>query len=102
MDKAVKISIVAGALIVALSVAFYFTYFLPRKQTRLESGRKECATMAMDKAKERFNETITYTEDGKKFVPIKNVKTGEHYDGYYKADYDKYFGICLQEKGIAN
>lgn len=102
LDKVVKVSIIAGALIMALSVAYYFIYYLPRKQARIESGRKECATTAMDKAKERFNKSITYTADGKKFVPISNARTGEHYDGYYKTDYDKYFGVCLQEKGITN
>ena len=42
MDKAVKISIMAGALIVALSVAYYLVVFLPRKETmRIEQQKKE-------------------------------------------------------------
>lgn len=37
LDKAVKISIIAGALIVALSVAYYLVIFLPQKeQVRIE------------------------------------------------------------------
>lgn len=33
LDKAVKISIIAGALIVALSFAYYLVIFLPKKET---------------------------------------------------------------------
>jgi hypothetical protein len=40
LDKAVKISIIAGALIVALSIAYYLVVFLPKKEvTRVEEKK---------------------------------------------------------------
>ena len=42
MDKAVKISIIAGALIVSLSIAYYLVIFLPQKeQNRIELEKQE-------------------------------------------------------------
>lgn len=41
LDKAVKISIIAGALIVALSFAYYLVIFLPKKEaTRIEEKHR--------------------------------------------------------------
>ncbi|OGI19666.1 MAG: hypothetical protein A3J06_03980 [Candidatus Moranbacteria bacterium RIFCSPLOWO2_02_FULL_48_19] len=42
LDKAVKISIIVGALIVALSVAYYLVIFLPQKEkVRVEQQKQE-------------------------------------------------------------
>lgn len=86
LDKVVKVSIILSALLVALSVAYYFVYFLPKKEAiRLEqeknkeSTRADCASWAMNKASEQAG--------GKK---------------YYIDDYDNYFERCLREKGLAN
>lgn len=58
MDKAVKISIIAGVLIVSLSFAYYLVLFLPQK----EQGRMEVekAEMEMQKAEsERIDRVKT-------------------------------------------
>lgn len=50
MDRAVKISIIVGALIVALSAAYYLVVFLPKKeQARVDIQRQQ---LDMQKAKE--------------------------------------------------
>ncbi len=42
LDKAVKVSIIAGALIVALSIAYYLVAFLPQKEkARVEQQKQE-------------------------------------------------------------
>lgn len=42
LDKAVKISIIAGSLVVALSIAYYLVIFLPQKEkTRIEQQKQE-------------------------------------------------------------
>lgn len=38
LDIAMKVSVIAGVLI----VAFYFLYFLPNKEQKLETARKDC------------------------------------------------------------
>lgn len=57
LDKAAKISIIAGASLVALSIVYYLVIFLPQKETnRLEQEKnkenmqKECAEYARGKA----------------------------------------------------
>ncbi len=42
LDKAMKISIIAGALIVALSLAYYLVIFLPKKEaTRIDQQKQD-------------------------------------------------------------
>ena len=42
IDNIVKLSVIAGALIVSLSIAYYFVIFLPQKeQARIEQHRQE-------------------------------------------------------------
>jgi hypothetical protein len=53
MDKALRNVIIAGILLVGVSVAFYFLYYLPNKERKLETARQECANIAMDEAKEK-------------------------------------------------
>ncbi len=87
LDKLVKISIIAGALITALSITYYLVIFLPQKekvriemqgreQEKLEELRKECAEWALNKATN--NKTTGYQQDA----------------------YDDYFDRCLREKGL--
>ena len=40
-DKAVKISIIAGALLLILLMAFYFIYYLPSRKHKLENTSVE-------------------------------------------------------------
>lgn len=82
LDKAVKISIIVGALVIALSVAYYSVIFLPNKAKQQQKFDKEkqelkqeCAKWALDKS-----------------------KTGE--TKYDQEAYDDYFERCLREKGI--
>lgn len=47
LDKAVKISIIAGALIVALSLAYYLVIFLPKKETTRVGEKNRAETMKL-------------------------------------------------------
>lgn len=45
LDKAVKISIIAGALIITLSIAYYLVVFMPQKEkARVEQQKQEQQT----------------------------------------------------------
>lgn len=57
LDKAVKISIIAGALIIALSIAYYLVIFMPQKEkARVEQQKQE--QQAKDEEKKRAEEKI--------------------------------------------
>src|SRR4030042_897731 len=43
MDKTLRNTIIAGILLVSISVVFYFIYYLPNKERKLETARQECA-----------------------------------------------------------
>ena len=50
LDKTVKISIIAGALIMALSIAYYLVIFMPQKEkARVEQQKQEQETQAQEK-----------------------------------------------------
>lgn len=64
LDRAVKVSIIAGVLIVALSIGYYLIIFLPKKemtraeqQSKLEKAKKECAQVMVDAAKKNAGAT---------------------------------------------
>ena len=69
LDKAVKISIMAGALIVAVSISYYLVVFLPQKeQSILERQKQEHALENMEKKEleEDLNNCLKKAkEDGK-------------------------------------
>jgi len=91
LDKAVKISIIAGALIVALSVAYYFIVFIPNKENykqtqekKIEEKRSYCNQWAIDKAKNQ------------------NLTIGRSNNRYTESVYVGYFERCLREQGVSN
>lgn len=90
MDKAVKISIMTGALMVGLSIAFYFVYYLPSREQRLGASRQDCANIAIQKAKSEFQ---------KRAEILKRKYLTAEYD---QEEYDSYFDMCLREKGVSN
>jgi hypothetical protein len=62
LDKAVKVSIIAGTLIVTLSVAYYLVIFLPHKekqileqQQREQQARNDAKAESIKKLKECLN-----------------------------------------------
>jgi hypothetical protein len=85
MDKAIKMGIVAGILIVACSIGYYFVVFLPKKESykqaqerKITERRQYCNQWAIDTAK---NDDLQYeTEE----------------------DYNFYFKQCLNEQGVNN
>lgn len=91
LDRAVKISIMASALIVALSVAYYLVIFLP-EQKELET-RKECANKANDKAKNLLKtKADLFNEDTYKKAFEKGL--------FLKDDYNAIYENCLSENGL--
>ncbi|MBP9801597.1 MAG: hypothetical protein KBC83_02955 [Candidatus Moranbacteria bacterium] len=107
LDKAVKVAITAGALIVALSIAYYLVVFLPQKEkVRLEEQRQEKLadeqkTMEQkekEAAKEVAIKTEKCFEDAKKFHEgyIESV-TGIYQEPKYT--YNQKLGRCLYSGG---
>lgn len=109
LDKAVKVSIVAGALIVALSFAYYLVVFLPKKeatrvaqqqQEKLADEQKVAEQKEKELAKELEVKTAKCFEDAKKFHEsyIKSIV------GYYrepKYNYNQKLGKCLYSGGYS-
>ena len=107
LDKAVKISIIAGALIVALSLAYYLVVFLPKKeetriaqqqQEKIADEQKAQEQREKEQVKELQVKTAKCFEDAKRFHQeyIKSIS------GYYmepKYNYNKMNGRCLYSGG---
>jgi hypothetical protein len=74
LDKAVKISVIAGALIVALSIAYYFAFRPLKKQSDI----KECYKRAID----------IVNWDGKGSLPL-----------YSQKEFKDANDMCITEKG---
>lgn len=95
LDKAVKISIIAGALIVALSIAYYLVIFLPKKQ-ELDT-RQGCADEAKTKAKNLIQKKTDITKNQtRKETNEDLIAKGM----FLKVDYDDYYEDCLSRKGL--
>ena len=91
MDKALRNALIAGTIIVALSLGYYFVVFLPKKENykqvqekRTTEKRQYCNQWALDEAKNN------------------NLSKGGSNDKYNKLVYDTYFERCLREQGISN
>lgn len=109
LDKAVKISIILGILLVALSLAYYLVVFLPKKEAmriiqqqteKLENERKISVLKDKEIAKDLEVKTTKCFEDAKKFHEnyIKSVV------GYYqepKYNYNEKLGRCLYSGGYS-
>lgn len=80
LDKAIKISVIAGALIVALSIAYYFIYEPIQKKTET----KKC---------NKYAESL-FNDEGKGLKGWDNIQRYDYYDEF-KLEYDR----CLREKG---
>lgn len=119
MDRALRNTIIAGILLIGVSVAFYFLYYLPNKERKLETARQECAnriTEQENEAKELYasencdqpsnsgtsgwkTEIRLGSDEYKKLVRCRNYK--DKMSSAYKP-YDDDFKNCLREKGLAN
>ena len=117
LDKAVKISIIAGVLIFSLALAYYLVVFIPQKEKNrvaeqqqeqerqakekqaeidlqakkdeyIANARKDCVQIARDKATEVLKKRGGYQD-----MIDKNLVG--------KDDYDRGYKDCLREKGIA-
>ena len=69
LDKAVKISIIAGALIVALSIAYYLVVFLPKKEKMILEQQK-----AVQQQEQQAKDDAVKQVDDAKAVSIKNLQ----------------------------
>jgi hypothetical protein len=64
LDKALKISIIAGILIVGLSVAYYLVVFLPQKEAaRIEELKKQQAIKEEQQKQEQLIKEATSKSD---------------------------------------
>ena len=125
MDKILRNAIIAGILLISASVAFYFIYYLPNKERKLETARQECA--------ERITETQTEFKrlydsenckqltgsgltkvgnindessriylDSDEYRQIANCKKYKDNMGYSPQMYEDSFKRCLRERGLVN
>ena len=78
MDKVLKFFIIAGILIMASSLAYYFVYFLPNKERLLESARQECASSTIDAMHKNPQGFLVTT------------------------DVDLFYKLCMNKKGFAD
>lgn len=125
MDKALRNTIIAGILLISLSVAFYFVYYLPNKEWKLKTTRQECAEGI---SKQQMEFKRLYDSEGcEKLIGGGLVKVGNINDdsnrtylnsseykqkalckkyadnkSYTPQMYDGSFKRCLREKGLAN
>ena len=80
LDKAVKVSIIAGALIVALSIAYYLVIFMPQKEkARVEQQKQE--QQAKDDEKKQAEER---TANNKKALSFCLMGADTNYWEYMK------------------
>jgi hypothetical protein len=107
LDNVVKISIIAGALMVALSLAYYLVIFLPKKEEtriaqqqheKLVDEQKALEQKEKEQAKELQVKTAKCLEDAKRYHQeyIKSIS------GYYmepKYNFNKTTGRCLYSGG---
>lgn len=125
MDKALRNTIIAGILLISLSLAFYFVYYLPNKERKLETARQECAE-GISKQSAEFSQLydsenckqITSSEltkvgninnesnriylDSDEYKQKANCKKYKDNMGYTSQRYDDSFKRCLREKGLVN
>jgi hypothetical protein len=107
LDKAAKISIIGGTLIVALSIAYYLVLYIPKRdKTKLEQQKQEqVAKEQKDKTdkeelaqKELEAKKVKCLEDAKKFHQdyIKTI-SGEYFEPKYR--YNEMLEKCLYSGG---
>lgn len=73
-----KSTILAALLLICISIAYYFLYFLPSKERTKETARKYCNQWSID-------------ETGGNILRDRNQK-----------NYNAYFERCLREQGVSN
>jgi hypothetical protein len=101
MDKLLRNAIIISLLLVSVSVAFYFVYFLPSKQQKLETVRRECAIEATNKARDKYKQGIEAKTD-LHWKTISEGQAPQTSQGFYDTDFDTFFNRCLQIKGVRN
>lgn len=111
MDKALRNTIIAGILLVSASVAFYFMYYLPNKQHKLETATKECSYITKpalsdterEEARQNWEKLKCGNETGFKPLSCSTYKEKMEATHEYKvATTDNQFEWCLREKGLVN
>jgi len=74
MNKALRNAIILGILLVSISFAYYFIYFLPSKENVKKEARIYCNQWAIDERR---------------------------IHGWLN-DYEGFFKMCLREQGVSN
>jgi hypothetical protein len=116
LDKAVKVSIIASALIFSLAMAYYLVVFIPQKeQNRFAEQKQEQERQAQEKQAEKDlqakkdeyianarRDCIQIARDKATEVLKKRGGNQDMLDKglVNKDDYDRGYKDCLREKGI--
>ena len=107
LDKAVKISIISGALIVALSLAYYLVVFLPNKeearveQQRQEQQAKEQQVRLEQESKEQKEQAVAEQSKKEYIAKRKNecyqiyLKEKNLWNNVEESDYSVVRDVCI-------
>lgn len=113
LDKAVKVSIIVGALIIALSIAYYLVIFVPQKEkARIEQQKQEQKDQQVKEQGEKTTRQNCQKESADKAIAVLKSRSeispsyakannGAVNNGMYKKeDFDKYYDDCLSMSGL--
>lgn len=92
LDKAVKISIIAGVLIVALSIAYYLVVFLPNKEATMVEQQEQARLDDDQKEKEKETKQLIRDDVLRQEVVLRKQQQQEYQDNCVLA------AVALAEK----
>lgn len=108
LDKAVKVSIIVGVLIMALSIAYYLVIFMPQKEkARVEQQKQEQLAQLEKEKQQKEDKFRTECINEKKQAQIQykqalddctTDKCTESANRLLKVDNDNYIANCLDRK----
>ncbi|MCX6766139.1 MAG: hypothetical protein NT136_04240 [Candidatus Moranbacteria bacterium] len=88
LDKIMKLSIIFGVLIVALSIAYYLVVFLPLKNKEQWKQEEEKQKMTQECSNKTLDDIRRWAE-GRQVSDDNSIK-----------QYNFFFEKCLKEKGL--
>lgn len=103
MDKVLRNVIIAGIIIIALSIGYYLVIFIPKKEAlRLEQQKQETERQ---KQRELEAKKVKCSEDAKKFHQDYKKSTENSITNYVVSDpqytYNEKLGKCLYDGGYS-
>jgi len=101
IDKGIKLSVIAGILLISFSVFYYFVIFLPSKEK--EKNQQQLYKIASEKVarstcqEDAINRAADYYKTRRRESP--SLYTGGE-GTYMRYDYEAYYKECLRSYGL--